>query len=261
MDTVVVLAESLVIGALAGFGASAGAARMFHAPTVQGMGAFRTYGEMNACKGDPVAHFSFGLGFLFNAWASVVGAGALTQDVDHRIIPNWAAGALMIRNKSVADTMHNPKKMAIAGAIVGAVLVTLLNTTASVVPTSLQSVAVGVLVPASAWLLNPVMPILFWIAAMDAGKKTGIWGTVLGGLSHLILGNAVPGIVLGILLGKSLEQSGWNRISKIMFSAITLLFVFSGFFRGFDITVMKQVGMAVPQWLIDLHAFFGYEVK
>ena len=196
MDTVVVLAESLVIGALAGFGASAGAARMFHAPTVQGMGAFRTYGEMNACKGDPVAHFSFGLGFLFNAWASVVGAGALTQDVDHRIIPNWAAGALMIRNKSVADTMHNPKKMAIAGAIVGAVLVTLLNTTASVVPTSLQSVAVGVLVPASAWLLNPVMPILFWIAAMDAGKKTGIWGTVLGGLSHLILGNAVPGIVL-----------------------------------------------------------------
>lgn len=64
-----------------------------------------------------------------------------------------------------------------------------------------------------------------------------------------------------ILLGKSLEQSGWNRISKIMFSAITLLFVFSGFFRGFDITVMKQVGMAVPQWLTDLHAFFGYEVK
>ena len=85
----------------------------------------------------PVAHFSFGLGFLFNAWASVVGAGALAQDVDHRIIPNWAAGSLLLRNKSVEDTLYNPKKMAIAGAIVGAVHVTVLNTTASGVPSAL----------------------------------------------------------------------------------------------------------------------------
>jgi hypothetical protein len=32
---------------------------------------------------------SFGLGFFFNAWASSVAAGSFTQDVDHRIIPNW----------------------------------------------------------------------------------------------------------------------------------------------------------------------------
>lgn len=46
------------------FGLGAGAARMFHAPTVQGMGAFRTLGELNSCEGDPASHFSFGLGFL-----------------------------------------------------------------------------------------------------------------------------------------------------------------------------------------------------
>ena len=40
---------------------------MFHAPTTQGMGAFRTPGELNSCEGDPASHFSFGLGFFFNA--------------------------------------------------------------------------------------------------------------------------------------------------------------------------------------------------
>lgn len=84
-----ILGMSLIIGGLCGFGLGAGAARMFHAPTVQGMGAFRTLGELNACEGDPASHFSFGLGFFFNAWASSVAAGAFTQDVDHRIIPNW----------------------------------------------------------------------------------------------------------------------------------------------------------------------------
>jgi hypothetical protein len=56
------------------------------------MGAFRTLGELNSCEGDPASHFSFGLGFFFNAWASTVAAGAFTQDVDHRILPNWCSG-------------------------------------------------------------------------------------------------------------------------------------------------------------------------
>lgn len=103
-----ILGMSLIIGGLCGFGLGAGAARMFHAPTIQGMGAFRTLGELNACEGDPASHFSFGLGFFFNAWASSVAAGAFTQDVDHRIIPNCAA-ALLTKNRSVADTLHNPK--------------------------------------------------------------------------------------------------------------------------------------------------------
>lgn len=64
----IILIKSLIIGGLVGVGVGAGAARMFHAPTTQGMGAFRTPGELNSCEGDPASHFSFGLGFFFNAW-------------------------------------------------------------------------------------------------------------------------------------------------------------------------------------------------
>jgi len=259
--TLFIICKSLIIGALVGFGVGAGAARMFHAPNVQGMGAFRTFGELNACAGDPISHFSFGLGFLFNSWASVVGAGALTQDVDHRILPNWAAAALLWKNKNVEETLHNPKRMAIAGALIGAVVVTILNSTAAAIPVSMQMVATKVLVPAANWLINPIMPIVFWMAAMDAGRRTGVWGTVLGGLSHLVMGNAVPGIVLGILIGKGVDDSGWNRITKTLVTAVVLLFVFSGFFRGFDAAFLHSINAEVPQWLIDLHKMFGSVVK
>jgi len=259
--TLFIIFKSLIIGALVGFGVGAGAARMFHAPNVQGMGAFRTFGELNACAGDPISHFSFGLGFLFNSWASVVGAGALTQDVDHRILPNWAAAALLWKNKNVEETLHNPKRMAIAGTIIGAVVVTILNSTAAAIPVSMQMVATKVLVPAANWLINPIMPIVFWMAAMDAGRRTGVWGTVLGGLSHLVMGNAVPGIVLGILIGKGVDDSGWNRITKTLVTAVVLLFVFSGFFRGFDAAFLHSINVEVPQWLIDLHKMFGSVVK
>lgn len=262
METLTIVFESIIIGLLVGFGVGAGAARMFHAPRVQGMGAFRTFGELNACEGDAVAHFSFGLGFLFNAWASVVGAGGLTQDVDHRIIPNWAAALLMIRNKNVEETLHDPKKMAVAGAIVGAVIVPLLNSTAAAIPASLQAIATNVLVPAANWLINPIMPIVFWTAAMDAGKRTGMWATVLGGFAHLIMGNAVPGLVLGILIGKGVDDGGWTRITKTLVVAVVLLFILSGFFRGFDVALLHSLNVEqIPQWLIDLHAFFGSAVK
>ncbi|AHD06909.1 DUF4311 domain-containing protein [Paenibacillus larvae] len=261
MVTFMIVLKSIIIGAFVGFGTGAGAARMFHAPKVQGMGAFRTYGELNACEGDPIAHFSYGLGFLFNAWASVVGAGAFTQDVDHRIIPNWSAAALLWKNKNVEETLHNPKKMAIAGAIIGALVVSVLNSTVSVIPQAMQAVALEVLVPAANWLINPVMPIVFWLAAMDAGKRTGLWGTVLGGLSHLIMGNAVPGIVLGILIGKGVDDAGWNKITKTLVTAIVLLFVLSAFFRGFDASLLNSVGVPIPDWLKALHSFFGSEVK
>ena len=123
----IILIKSLIIGGLVGVGVGAGAARMFHAPTTQGMGAFRTLGELNSCEGDPASHFSFGLGFFFNAWASSVAAGAFTQDVDHRIIPNWGAAALMIKNRNVGETLHDPRKMAIACGIIGMIVVTFLN--------------------------------------------------------------------------------------------------------------------------------------
>ncbi|EOD4046904.1 DUF4311 domain-containing protein [Salmonella enterica subsp. enterica serovar Kentucky] len=200
----IILIKSLIIGALVGVGVGAGAARMFHAPTTQGMGAFRTLGELNSCEGDPASHFSFGLGFFFNAWASSVAAGSFTQDVDHRIIPNWGAAALMIKNRNVGETLHDPKKMAIACAVIGMIVVTFLNLTASSVPEALQVTAVKVLVP-------------------------------------------------GILIGKGVEESGWNHVTKVMMVAIVLLFVLSGFFRGFDMKMIESFNMTVPNWLELIH--------
>ncbi|MBO0422906.1 hypothetical protein BCR22_11085 [Enterococcus plantarum] len=257
MDVIVVLLKSLLIGGLVGFAAGAGAARMFHAPSTQGLGAFRTLGEMNACEGDAASHFSFGLGFFFNAWASTVGAGAFTQDVDHRVIPNWAAAALLVKNKNIAETMHNPKKMGISGAIVGMLVVAFLNTTASAIPESLQVTAVAVLVPAANLLINTVMPVLFWLAAIDAGKRSGLWATIFGGLATMIMGNAVPGVVLGILIGKGVDEIGWNKVTKSMMVAVILLFVFSGFFRGFDLQMIESFRLQIPGWLQNVHDVFS----
>jgi len=259
MEIIIILLKSLIIGGLVGFAAGVGAARMFHAPTTQGLGAFRTLGELNACQGDPASHFSFGLGFFFNAWASSVGAGAFTQDITHRVIPNWAAAVLLAKNKDVENTLHNPKKMGIVGAIIGMALLAFLNTTASAIPDSLRVAAVAVLVPAADILINIVMPVIFWLAAIDAGRRSGLWGTLFGALSTMIMGNAVPGVVLGILIGKGVDDIGWTRVTKSVMVAIILLFVFSGFFRGFDMQLLESFRLSIPTWLENLHGIFTVE--
>lgn len=66
--------------------------------------------------------------------------------------------------------------MAIACAVIGMIVVTFLNLTASSVPEALQVTAVKVLVPAANLLVNIVMPVIFWLAAIDAGKKIGLLG-------------------------------------------------------------------------------------
>lgn len=248
----IILFKSLAIGGLVGTAVGAGAARMFHAPTTQGMGAFRTLGELNSCEGDPASHFSFGLGFFFNAWASSVAAGAFTQDIDHRIIPHWGAAALLSRNRNLAETLHNPRKMALVCGLIGMLVVAFLNSTASAVPPALQITAVKVLVPAANLLVNIIMPVIFWLAAIEAGKRSGFWGTIFGGLAQLIMGNAVPGLVLGILIGKGVDDGGWNRITKVMMAAILALFVLSAFFRGFDLKMLESFRLGAPDWL---HAF------
>lgn len=229
-----IIIYSLIIGAIGGGCIAAGAARMFHAPEVQAMGAFRTLGEMNACNGDPIAHFSFGLGFFFSSAAAAVGSGALTQDVMHRIVPNWAAATLLVKNKNQEETVQNPRKMMIAGAGVGAVVVVFLNTLSQIIPEKLALIAQNVLTPAATWLINPIMPAIFWLAAIDAGKTVGIWGTVLGGVSALISGNAVPGIVLGILIGKSAEENGYkSKVVQILIAIVVVMFLAIAYFRGF----------------------------
>ena len=229
-----VILYSAIIGIIGGGCIAAGAARMFHAPERQGMGSFRGLGELNACNGDPIAHFSFGLGFFFSAAAAAVAAGALTQDVFHRIVPNWAAALTLVRNRKVEETIQNPAKMMCAGAVVGGVLVVFLNTMASIIPEKLSEIAANVLTPATAWLINPVMPAIFWLAAIDAGKTTGMWATIFGGVSALISGNAVPGIVLGILVGNTAQENGYNnKMVKIMIALIVVLFLVIAYFRGF----------------------------
>lgn len=228
-----IVMKSLIIGFIGGAAIAAGAARMFHTPNSQSMGAFRTLGELNACQGDTMAHFSFGLGFLFNAAAAVVAAGALTQDVFHRVVPNFAAAALLSKNKKVEETLHDPLKMGIAGGFIGALVVTFLNTVAFLIPASLSQIAKEILSPAAALMINPVMPIVFWLAALDAGKITGVWATVLGGMAHMIMGNAVPGIVLGILIGQTIDENGYNKSVKVMITIVVILFVVIAYFRGF----------------------------
>ena len=228
-----IVIKSLIIGFIGGAAIAAGAARMFHTPNSQSVGAFRTLGELNACQGDTMAHFSFGLGFLFNAAAAVVAAGALTQDVFHRVVPNFAAAALLSKNKKVEETLYNPLKMGIAGGLIGALVVTFLNTVAFLIPASLSQIAKEILSPAAALMINPVMPIVFWLAALDAGKITGVWATVLGGMAHMIMGNAVPGIVLGILIGQTIDESGYNKSVKVMITIVVVLFVVIAYFRGF----------------------------
>ncbi|WP_102399870.1 DUF4311 domain-containing protein [Haloimpatiens massiliensis] len=235
-----IIIKSIIIGTLGGAAVAAGAARMFHAPESQGLGAFRTLGELNACNGDPIAHFSFGLGFLFNSAASTVASGALTQDVFHRIIPNFSAAILLTKNKNLEETLHNPKKMMFAGAGVGAVVVTLLNTISSVIPVKLSTIAKEVLTPAANLMINPIMPAVFWLAALDSGKITGTWATVLGGVSHMVTGNGTPGIVLGILVGQTVEENGYkNKTSQSLIVIVVLIFLAIAYFRGFT----KKLGL------------------
>lgn len=230
---IIIVIKSLIIGFIGGAAIAAGAARMFHTPNSQSMGAFRTLGELNACQGDTMAHFSFGLGFLFNAAAAVVASGALTQDVFHRVIPNFSAAAVLSKNSKIEDTLHDPLKMGIAGGIIGAIIVAMLNTVAFLIPSSLSQIAKEILSPAAALMINPVMPIVFLLAALDAGKMTGTWAIILGGLAQMIMGNAVPGIVLGILIGQTIDESGYNKPVKVMIAIVVILFVVIAYFRGF----------------------------
>ena len=121
----------------------------------------------------------------------------------------------------------------LVGTVVGAVVYSSLTLLASAVPEKLSTIAAGVLTPAANNMVNLVMPILFWLGALDAGKITGVWGTILGGLTQLIMGNAVPGLVLGIICGKSIEEHGFTKMVKIMIAVIVALLLVIGQARGF----------------------------
>lgn len=224
--------KSVLVGGLAGAGVAAGAARMYHAPEIQGMGAFRTLGEMNACDGDPIAHFSYGLGFLFSSAGSVVGTGSLSSDVLHRIVPQWSAGLSIMADKS-KDGSKKPGVMLISGAIVGALVVLVLNTISSLIPETMSLIAMNVVSPAADLILMPVMPVAFWIAALSAGQDQAMYATIFGVLAQYIMGNATPGLVLGILVGQSVADSGIKSKRSIgMIAFVSMMFLLIAYFRN-----------------------------
>lgn len=230
---ILIILKSIIIGGIAGVAVGAGAARMFHAPKIQAAGAFRTMGEMSACMGDPISHLSFGFSFFINTMVNNLATGCMDQDFLHRVIPNFAAGFLTMKNKKMEETVHNPFKMAVAGGIVGAILYVMINASVSFVPESLSMTMAQVINPAIKNLLI-VMDVLYILAALDNGKHTAIWGLTLGAISYLVVGSATPGAILGILTGKTIETNGLK--SKISIVFIVLMVVVWGlvaYFRGF----------------------------
>ena len=234
--------ESLIVGALAGAAISAGAARMFRAPKLQGMGAFRTLGEMNACNGDPISHLTFGAGFYLTSAAAVVGTGALTQDVLHRIVPNWTAAVLgFFKKDKEARVFEDIPLMAIAGAFVGAFVFVTLNTVSSLVPAELATMAKDILTPAATNMINIVMPLLFLWAALDDGKVTGTWALALAGVMHMISGNALPGIIFGILIGNNAQEKGYQaRSTRVLIAVVITLILLIAYFRDFHVKMIAQ---------------------
>lgn len=232
------LVKSLIVGLLVGGSITAGAVRMFKAPEIQGMGAFRTLGELNASNGDPISHFSFGLGFFITSAASAVGTGSLTQDVLHRIIPNWSAAIVNLGNKR--DYKEHIVPMTLWGAVIGAAVYILLNTSASMVPADLAQMSRDILAPAAQNMIALIMPLLFLWAAMDSGRRIGLWAIVFGGLMALISGNALPGIIFGILCGTLAEEQGYrNRSTITMFVVVLVLIALIAFFRDFHLTLLE----------------------
>lgn len=229
-----IILKSIIIGFLMGAAISAGASRMFRAPEVQGMGAFRTLGELNASNGDPVSHFSFGLGFFITSAASAIGTGSLTQDVLHRVIPNWAAALIGLQKDK--DYKTATTDMFIVGGIIGALVLLFLNTTASLVPVDLATMAKDILTPAATNMINYVMPLLFLWAAMDAGQTIGIWAIIFGGIMAIISGNSLPGIIFGILCGSLVEEKGKKDKSTIsMFIIVIVMILLIAYFRDFHL--------------------------
>lgn len=230
--------KSIVIGGLAGAGVGAGAARMYYAPELQAAGAFRTLGEMNACQGDPVSHFSFGFSFYINCMANGLATGCFDQDFLHRVIPNVSAGILLTKNKDVKETIQNPAKMAVVGAIVGIIGLVILNSSVSFVPAYVSTTLTEIFTPAINNFLI-VMQVLFLIAALDNGKVTGCWGIALGSIAFLVTGNATPGLILGIITGQTIENNGVkSKISIVFIVLMVVIWLLIAYFRGFFPTLI-----------------------
>lgn len=71
------------------------------------------------------------------------------------------------------------------------------------------------------------------------------------------MGNAVPGIVLGIVIGKGVDDLGWTKVTKSLAAVVLTLFAASTFLRGADVTLLQQLNVDIPHWLTHLHDVTG----
>ncbi|MFV0246904.1 MAG: DUF4311 domain-containing protein [Mycoplasmatales bacterium] len=247
MEIVELIFLTAIVGATTGFAVSAGAARMYKAPGVQGLGAFRTLGEINSCNADPASHFALGAGFYLNSAATAVGTGALTQDVLHRVIPNFAFGifAGKKRGPSLEEMSNYPFQLGIIGAVIGAIVMSSIVTLYSFVPNEFAYVAQSVLAPAATLLFNPIMPILFMLAAFDSSKRTGIWSLIFAALAQLLMSNPLPGVILGIMIGETANSEGYkSKTFIVIFTIIITMMIIIGILRGVtfeSLTAFPQV--------------------
>lgn len=230
---ITLLIESLIVGALCGVSTGALAARMFYAPEVMAAGAWRTLGELNACMGDPVSHFSFGFSWLLGSWTNNLAFGGIGQDFLHRTVPNFGAGLLLLRDKNPDTTIKDPWKMGVVCGIVGAVIYSLMNLSGDLIPSFVTENMMKALTPAADYMMI-VMQILYLIACLDNGKYTAICGLIMGGFAFLVTGNACSGLILGILTGKTIEQNGIkSKVSIIFIVLMVVIWVAIAHFRGF----------------------------
>lgn len=243
MELISVVLIMCVAGASAGFAVSAGVARMFKAPEVQALGAFRTLGEINSCNADPTSHFAFGAGFLLNSAATAVGTGVMTSDVLHRIIPNWAIALFMklTKKRSFEEMAEHPFQIGVCGAIIGGLLLPGLVTLSAYVPSEFGEVAQAILVPAATFLFFPIMPVIFLLAAFDSGKNTGMIALIFGTFSDILMSNPLPGIVFGIMLGEIGSREGFKSKSFLVLLAIIIvMMIIIGYLRGIQLDTFIQ---------------------
>lgn len=98
----------------------------------------------------------------------------------------------------------------------------------------------AILAPAAANMINLIMPLLFLWQAMDAGKRIGIWSIILGGLMALISGNALPGVIFGILVGTLAEEQGYSaKATRNMFIVVFVMIALIAYFRGFHLQILN----------------------
>ncbi len=227
------LIASIVVGALCGFSVGALNARMFYAPEVMAAGAWRTLGELNACMGSPVSHFSFGLSWLLKSWADNLSFGGLGQDFLHRTVPNFGAAILLLKDKDTENTVKDPWKMAIVCSIVGAVVYSVLNLSSDLVPSFVTANMMLALTPAADYMML-IMQILYLIACLDNGPYTAVCGLLMGGFAYLVTGNACSGLILGVLTGKTIESNGIkSKVSVIFIVMMLVIWITIAYFRGF----------------------------